>query len=111
MSSRVNICQIVPTTFQGISIGSAMMTREMPTDQPRLGTQSAIAMPSGTSTSRHTKENASVRNKASLNRAPIVVAGFNRSRNHESPFQKKLFSPNRVLKRIVHHRHHRNDRG
>jgi len=52
-----------------------------------------MAMPSGTSMSRQTSEKASVRNSASLNRAPIVVAGFRRSRNHWSPFQKKLLLP------------------
>ena len=58
---------------------------------------------------RQTSEKASVRNKASLKRAPIDVAGFRRSRNHWSPFQKKLLVPI-VPEQSNHDRHHRNDR-
>jgi hypothetical protein len=93
MSARVKICQIVPTTFHGMSIGSAITTSASPTSQPFRGTHNAIAMPSGTSIIRQTSEKASVRNSASLNLAPISVAGFRRSRNQASPFQKKLFAP------------------
>ena len=93
MSARVKICHIVPTTFHGMSIGSATTTSVSPTSQPLRGMHRAIAMPSGTSIMRQTSEKARVRNSASLKRAPIAVLGFRRSRNQASPFQKKLFAP------------------
>ena len=37
MSTRPNTCQIVPTTFHGISSGSAISTRQTETPQPRRG--------------------------------------------------------------------------
>ncbi len=93
MSWRAKICQIVPTTFHGMSIGSAITTRLAPTVQPRRGRHSATAMPSGTSISSAVREKARLRISAPRKRAPISVAGLRRSRNQEAPFQKKWFSP------------------
>ena len=93
ISAREKICHMVPTTFQGISIGSAVITSASPTAQPRLGRHRAMAIPSGTSIASAAAENARVRNSASAKRAPISVLGSSKSVNHVSPFQKKLFTP------------------
>ena len=54
MSARVKICQIVPTTFHGISIGSAIDDQES-ADRPAAcaARKARCAMPSGTSITRH----------------------------------------------------------
>ena len=49
MSERPKICQMVPTTFHGISSGSARMIRQAATRQPSRGIDSATRMPSGIS--------------------------------------------------------------
>ena len=51
MSPRPNICQMVPTTFHGISSGSAISTRQKRHRQPSRGIESATMIPSGTSIS------------------------------------------------------------
>ena len=93
MSARAKICQIVPTTFQGISIGSVMLTSTAPTAQPRFGMHSATRMPSGTSISSTTPENTRFRTSAREKRPPMSVAGSNRCWNHSDPFQKNEFCP------------------
>ena len=49
MSVRPNTCQMVPTTFQGISSDSAMTTSTADARQPEAGMDSASRMPSGIS--------------------------------------------------------------
>ncbi len=48
ISVRANICQIVPTTLNGISKGSAISTRTRLDQKPFLGMFSATKIPSGT---------------------------------------------------------------
>ena len=43
MSPRAKTCQIVPTTFHGISSGSAIRTRQSATVQPSRGIESATS--------------------------------------------------------------------
>ena len=57
MSARPKICQIVPTTFQGISSESATSTSTADERQPCAGMESASAMPSGISTISTESEN------------------------------------------------------
>ena len=52
MSGSAKMFHIAPTTFQGISSGSAISTRQTDTHGPLRGIASAIATPSGTSISR-----------------------------------------------------------
>jgi hypothetical protein len=48
MSCRPKICQIVPTTFHGMSSGIASSTSTSEARQPCAGMASASATPSGT---------------------------------------------------------------
>ena len=57
MSARPKICQMVPTTFQGISSESATNTSVAEAFQPCAGMASASAMPSGISTASTAMEN------------------------------------------------------
>lgn len=59
MSVRAKICQMVPTTFQGISSESATNTNVAEAFHPLAGMASASAMPSGISTSSTAPENLS----------------------------------------------------
>src|SRR5215217_2226946 len=111
MSRRAKTCQMVPTTFQGISSGSAKTTSEAATPQPRRGMDSATAMPSGTSISRQSALNSSVRHSASKKRPPRSVEGSSSSLNQPVPFQKNSLFPKGVLHGVVHHRHHRDEGG
>ena len=52
---------IAPTTFHGMSSGSAISTRQTETHAPRRGIASAMATPSGTSISRTMAVNSSWR--------------------------------------------------
>jgi hypothetical protein len=56
MSVRPKICQMVPTTFQGISSDSATSTSTAEAFQPLAGIASASAMPSGISTASTASE-------------------------------------------------------
>ncbi len=58
------ICQMVPTTFHGISSGSAISTRQTGTPQPFFGMVSAMKMPSGTSIARMMKEKIRLRDSS-----------------------------------------------
>lgn len=64
ISPRAKICQIVPTTFQGISKGSATSTSASDAVQPRAGMASAIAMPKGIWMRRMVPEKINWRKKA-----------------------------------------------
>ena len=93
MSPRAKTCQIVPTTFHGISSGSAMSTRQSATVQPSRGMASATAMPSGTSIARMIAENSRVRQSASKKRPPSSLEGSSSSWNQPMPFQKNWLLP------------------
>ena len=58
MSPRPNTCQMVPTTFHGMSSGSAISTRHADAQTPLRGIVSAIATPSGISIARMIAEKA-----------------------------------------------------
>ena len=47
ISARPKICQMVPTTFHGISSGMAIRIRHSDAQRPRVGMHKAMAMPSG----------------------------------------------------------------
>ncbi|MNP85214.1 hypothetical protein D3C76_1848490 [compost metagenome] len=51
MSARPKICQMVPTTFQGISRGIARMINTRDDHLPLVGMVRAMAMPRGISIS------------------------------------------------------------
>ncbi|MNL01787.1 hypothetical protein D3C87_1222700 [compost metagenome] len=80
MSVRPKICQIVPTTFHGISSDSAMMTSTAEARQPLAGMASASRMPSGISTSSTASEKPSWRIRASCSSASRSTV-----RNHSVP--------------------------
>ena len=65
MSGSAKMFHIAPTTFQGISRGIAMSTRQTDTQGPLRGIASAIATPSGTWMSRMIPVNTSWRRSAS----------------------------------------------
>ena len=67
-------------------------------------------MPSGTSISEHDEGEDQIAHQRVREALPISVLGSSRSRNQASPFQKKLILPHRVLNRIVHDGHHRQQR-
>ena len=86
---RPNTCQIVPTTFHGISSGSAIVTRQTGTPQPFLGMLSASKMPSGTSMARMMPEKTRLRPIACQKRSECRI-----SSNQAVPAQKKTLLPN-----------------
>ncbi len=51
MSARPKICQMVPTTFHGISSGIAITISTSDDQRPLVGMVRAMAMPSGISIS------------------------------------------------------------
>ncbi|MNH30728.1 hypothetical protein D3C79_910370 [compost metagenome] len=51
MSARPKICQMVPTTFHGISSGIAMTIRHSDDQRPLVGMVRAMAIPNGISIS------------------------------------------------------------
>ena len=93
MSGRPKICQMVPTTFHGISSGSARITRQAATRQPSRGIDSATTMPSGTSIARITAEKNRLRHSEAKNRPPRSVEGSSNSLNQPTPFQKNWLLP------------------
>ena len=93
MSARANTCQIVPTTFQGTSRGSAMTTITTANRQPRRGMHRDTRMPSGTSMARMMAENTRLRPSAARKRPPSSLAGSSNSRNQPMPFQKNWLLP------------------
>ena len=94
MSERPKICQIVPTTFHGISSGSASTTSEKATPQPSRGMASATTMPRGISIASTIAEKARLRHSEAKKRPPSSVAGSSSSWYQPTPFQKNLLLPN-----------------
>ena len=93
MSPRANTCQMVPTTFHGISNGKAMTTRQKATAQPWRGIDSATTIPSGTSIRRMMAENSRLRQSESKKRSPSWLDGSSSSWNQPIPFQKNWLLP------------------
>ena len=89
MSTRPKICQMVPTTFHGISSGRAISTRHSDAQAPPFGMLSATNTPSGTSMARMMAENRTWRPSASP-----IRSEWRRSSNQVRPFQKNSFFPN-----------------
>ena len=79
----------MPTTFHGMSSGSAISTRQTGTPQPFLGMLSAMKMPSGISIARMTAEKIRLRPIASQKRSDDRI-----SANHSDPAQKNWLLPN-----------------
>ena len=88
MSARPKTCQIVPTTFQGISRGSDIRIRHTGTPMPFRGIDSAIAMPSGISIASTIAENARFLRRASWNRLEPSTSSY-----HSVPAQKNSLPP------------------
>jgi len=88
MSGNVKMFHIAPTTFHGISIGSAIVTRQNGTQGPLRGMASAIAIPSGTSMIRIRNVNRNWRPRALWKRSD-----FSTCANQSSPCQKNRLSP------------------
>ncbi len=94
MSGRPKICQMVPTTLNGISSGSARITRQTATVQPSRGIDSATTMPSGISIARMIAEKIRLRHSEAKKRSPRSVVGSSNSLNQPTPFQKNWLLPN-----------------
>ena len=93
MSPRAKICQIVPTTFHGISSGRAITTRQKATVHPWRGMARATTTPRGISMARTMAENKRLRHRASRKRAPSSLFGSSSSANQPTPFQKNWLLP------------------
>src|SRR2546423_15271988 len=93
MSGRQKICQIVPPTSQEMSRGTAIITRQPATLQPRRGIESATTIPNGTSIVRITAEKNRLRHNDAKNRPPRSVEGSSNSLNQPTPFQKNWLLP------------------
>ncbi len=89
MSTRPKICQIVPTTLNGISSGSAIRTRQSEDQNPRFGMLSAMKMPSGTSIARMIPVKSTCRPSAARTRSEESTSSY-----HSRPAQKKTLFPN-----------------
>gem|GEM_PF-5855306 len=80
MSVRPNTCQIVPTTFHGISSDSAMITSTADARQPLAGIDSASRMPSGIWISSTANEKPICRKSA-----PCSSSSCSTAANHSVP--------------------------
>ena len=88
MSGSAKMFHIAPTTFHGISSGSAISTRQTETHGPRRGIVSAIATPSGTSIARMMPVKASWRISEAWKRSECSTCS-----NHFTPSKKKTLLP------------------
>ena len=79
---------MVPTTFHGISSGSAISTRQTLAQKPFFGMHSATATPSGISIRRMIAENSACRHSAACIRSEARI-----SLNQPTPFQKNTLLP------------------
>src|SRR6218665_3573012 len=74
MSERPKICQIVPTTFHGISSDRATTTSTAEDFHPCVGIDSASRMPSGISTASTASEKLSWRHSAACSSSSRITA-------------------------------------
>ncbi len=88
MSGSAKMFHIAPTTFQGISSGSAISTRQTETHGPLRGMARAMATPSGISISRMMVVNRIWRPRAAWKRGE-----FSTSSNQPTPCQKNTLLP------------------
>ena len=79
---------IAPTTFHGISSGSAMSTRQTEAHGPLRGIARAMATPRGISMARITPVKTSWRPKEAWNRSEVRTCWY-----HLNPSKKKTLSP------------------
>ena len=89
ISGSAKMFHIAPTTFHGISSGSAISTRQTDTQGPVRGMVSAMATPSGISMIRITPVKTSWRTKEAWNRSEVRICSY-----HLNPSKKKTLSPN-----------------
>ena len=89
MSGSAMMFHIAPTTFHGMSSGSAISTRQTDTHGPLRGMASAMARPSGTSMTRMMPVKRICRSSAEWKRSERST-----SSNQRTPDQKNMFSPN-----------------
>jgi len=88
ISGSAKMFHMAPTTFHGISSGSAISTRQTETQMPFLGMVSAMATPSGTSIKRIIEVKINWRPSESWKRSECRTCS-----NHLTPSQKKTLSP------------------
>ena len=88
MSGSAKMFHIAPTTFQGMSSGSAIRTRQTETHGPPRGIASAMATPSGTSMARMVAVKRSWRPSEAWKRSERST-----SSNHFIPSKKKTLLP------------------
>ena len=89
MSARPKICQIVPTTFHGISSGIASITSAADARQPLAGIASARPTPSGISNS----STAQREDELPHERAVQVADRASPLRNHSVPTNTRCVGP------------------
>ena len=104
------ICQIVPTTFHGISSGRAMTTRQSGDRPAARGIDSATTMPSGISMARMIAENSRLRHSESKKRPPSSRRRIEQLLEPADAVPEELVVAECVLDRIVDHRHQRQHR-
>ncbi len=112
MSGRPKICQIVPTTFHGISSGSARIRRgRRQRPAPARGIDSATTMPSGTSIAEDDGGEQQVAAERGQEAPAEIGRWIEQLLEPADAVPEELVVAERVLHRIVHDRHQRQDRG
>ena len=111
MSPRAKTCQIVPTTFHGISSGSAIRTRQSATVQPSRGIDRATAMPERHLDQEDDRREQQVAPKSLEEAAAELLRRVEKLLEPADTVPEELVVAEGVLHRIVHHRHHRQDGG
>ena len=104
MSGSAKMFQIAPTTFHGISSGSAISTRQTETQRPLRGMASAMATPSGTSISEDDDGEEQLAAAAPRGSASECSTSSNQS----TPEEEHVVAEG-LLHRVVDHRHQRDD--
>ncbi len=90
MSARAKICQIVPTTFHGMSSGRATTTSANGTPIPRRGIATAIATPSGISMSSTCTVKSSVRTNAARTSGSRAIVRYHSRPTHTRSCGEKM---------------------
>jgi hypothetical protein len=88
MSGSAKMFHIAPTTFHGMSSGSAISTRHTEAHTPRLGMASAIMTPSGIWMARMIAVNRNCRPSAAWKRSERSTSAY-----HFTPSKKNTLSP------------------
>ena len=104
MSGSAMMFHMAPTTFHGMSSGSAISTRQTETHGPLRGMASAIASPSGTSMARISAVNRICRSSAAWKRSECSTS---LEPLHAGPDEDIVAEG--LLHRVIDNRHQRND--